>query len=219
MYFFKKIVVGPLETNCYLAANPETKETVIFDPGAGAETIKETIREEQLKPVAILLTHAHFDHIGAVKNLVTEYHIPVYIGEEERRVLSELASVLPSPFYEREKRRDLYLVDADIFVKDEELLELGGMYITCLHTPGHTEGGYSYFFPTEQTVICGDTLFMESIGRTDFPTGDETQLINSIREKLFNLPDETKVFPGHGPATNIEYEKRYNLYARISRRK
>lgn len=219
MVIFKKIEVGLLSTNCYVIANPETREAVIFDPGADAEKIKNEISEQMLKPVAILLTHGHFDHIGAVKNLVTEYHIPVLIGEEEKAVLSDLHSVLPSPFYEHEKKRDLYMITPDRYVTDEELLELGGMYITCFHTPGHTEGGYSYFLPTEHAVICGDTLFMENIGRTDFPTGDEKTLIDSVQKKLFELPDETKVFPGHGPATNIEYEKRYNLYVRVSRRK
>lgn len=88
------------------------------------------------------------------------------------------------------------------------------MYITCIATPGHTIGGMSYFMPVETCVFCGDTLFLESVGNTTFPTGDEGTLYRSIREKLYTLPDATRVFPGHGPATNIEYEKRYNLFCR-----
>lgn len=213
----KKCTVGPLEVNCYLVGNPETGEAVIIDPGADAEGIKDTLREAKMQPVAILLTHGHFDHVGAVKNLVTEFHIPVYAGEAEKEVLDDLEKILPGPFYRTEKKRDLYLLSVDRYLADGELLEIAGMYFTCIATPGHTIGGMSYFMPVETCVFCGDTLFLENVGNTRFPTGDEETLYQSIREKLYTLPDATRVFPGHGPATNIEYEKRYNVFCREKR--
>lgn len=218
MMRLKKCEVGSMAVNCYLLGNPETGEALIIDPGAGAEKIKQALREENWKPVAILLTHGHFDHVGAVKNLVTEYHIDVYAGEAEREVLSDLHKVLPSPFYEVKKKREQYLIQVDRYVKDGELLELAGMYVTCIATPGHTVGGVSYFLPVETCVFCGDTLFLENVGNTSFPTGDEETLYRSIREKLYMLPDATRVFPGHGPATNIEYEKRYNVFCRETKK-
>ncbi len=219
MLQIKRCEVGPLQANCYLLGNPETGEALLIDPGAEAEKIKQTLREEGWKPVAILLTHGHFDHVGAVKNLVTEYHLPVYAAEAERVIFEDLHNVLPQPFYEQTKKRDLYLLSVQRWLKDGELLELAGLYVTCIATPGHTIGGMSFFLPVEKCVFSGDTLFLENVGNTLFPTGDEQTLYRSIREKLYTLPDETRVFPGHGPATTIEYEKRYNMFCREIKKK
>ena len=212
MHSVKTVPVGPLETNCYLIGNPETKELLIFDPGADAAKIKDAVHETGMKPVAILLTHGHFDHVGAVQNLKTEYGIPVIAGEEEKDILADADSILPPMFQEAYPHPGALRIVPDRFVQHEELAEIAGMYVTCLHTPGHTAGGYSYFFPAEGLVVSGDSLFMESVGRTDLPTGDAATLIRSIKEVLYSLPDETIVLPGHGPATNIAYEKRYNMY-------
>ncbi len=205
------IHVGPVETNCYLVCNPDRKQLLIIDPGAEADRIKEQIARTGMAPKAILLTHGHFDHIGAVKNLALEYGIPVIVGEDEKEFLTDLDKVVPNAFGDSIDK-DLFRIEPDYYCKDGELLEYGGLYITCLATPGHTAGGISYFLPTEKVVFSGDTLFLECIGRTDFETGDAGVLVDSIRTRLYSLPPETLVFPGHGPATNIEYEKRYNLY-------
>lgn len=219
MHIVKTIPVGPLATNCYLIGNPETKELLIFDPGADAAGIKSAVKETGMKPVAIFLTHGHFDHVGAVKNLKTEYGIPVIAGEEEKDLLSDKDYVLPGMFREEYPNPDALLITPDRLVSNEELLDIAGLYVTCLHTPGHTAGSYSYFFPAESMVVSGDTLFMESVGRTDFPTGSNEALMNSVRNILYELPEETIVLPGHGPATNIGYEKRYNIFTWTKREK
>lgn len=219
MHIVKTIPVGPLATNCYLIGNPEMKELLIFDPGADAAGIKSAVKETGMKPVAIFLTHGHFDHVGAVKNLKTEYGIPVIAGEEEKDLLSDKDYVLPGMFREEYPNPDALLITPDRLVSNEELLDIAGLYVTCLHTPGHTAGSYSYFFPAESMVVSGDTLFMESVGRTDFPTGSNEALMNSVRNILYELPEETIVLPGHGPATNIGYEKRYNIFTWTKREK
>lgn len=219
MHIVKTIPVGPLATNCYLIGNPETKELLIFDPGADAAGIKSAVKETGMKPVAIFLTHGHFDHVGAVKNLKTEYGIPVIVGEEEKDLLSDSEYVLPPVFRGEYPNPDALLVTPDRCVANEELVDIAGLYVTCLHTPGHTAGSYSYFFPAESMVVSGDTLFMESVGRTDFPTGSNEELMNSVRNVLYELPEETIVLPGHGPATNIGYEKRYNIFTWTKREK
>ena len=167
-------------TNCYLIGNPETDELLIFDPGADAQAIKDAVRDMGMKPVAILLTHGHFDHVGAVRNLKTEYGIPVIAGEEEKQILSDIDAVLPVIFRESYPDLDVFRIEPERFVQNGDLIEIAGMYVTCLHTPGHTAGSYSYFFPAEGLVVSGDTLFMESVGRTDFPTGSNEALLKAI---------------------------------------
>lgn len=205
-YFLKVLTVGDNYTNCCLIGNPETMEMVIIDPGADAPLIKKTINKSGYKPVAILLTHGHYDHIGAAHELRCFYGAKLYCGEKETELLANPDQNLSSMF-----SGSMELV-SDITVKNEQMLEIGGMYITVLETPGHTIGGVSYFFPLWKLLFSGDTLFMESVGRSDFPTGNPKVLIESIIDRIFILPDETVVFPGHGPGTSLAYERKNNPY-------
>ncbi len=200
------LVLGTIMTNCYLALNSETKELLIVDPADEADRIIQKIGELQAKPAAILLSHGHFDHIGASDALRKQYDIPVCALDEERQVLERQTYNL-SAAYGRG-----YTVKADRFFHDGETVELAGFSVRVLHTPGHTAGGVCYYIEAERTLFSGDTLFCESVGRTDFPTGSMGALHDSLHRKLFLLPDETLVLPGHGGPSTIGYEKQYNPY-------
>lgn len=200
-------VVGAIQTNCYFFSEYETGECVLVDPGDDVEDIKQYIEKKGLKPTAILLTHGHFDHILAVKEIKEKYGVPVYAAEAEKKVLlnSEvnLSGQMGKPV----------TIEADYWLKDGETMELLGQEVRCILTPGHTCGGMCYYFPKAGILFSGDTLFQESVGRTDFPTGSMSALIRSIREKLFVLPPAVRVYPGHGLMTTIENEKMYNPFA------
>lgn len=198
--------LGMLATNCYLVANEETGELVIIDPADEAERITARVRQMNARPVAILLTHGHFDHIGAVTSLQKTFVIPVCVMTEEQELLQDVQKNL-SGLYGKP-----VTVQADRFLRDGEKVQLAGFFFTVLHTPGHTVGGCCYYCKEEQVLFSGDTLFHGSVGRTDFPTGSMGMLHDSIHRKLFVLPAETNVYPGHGEATDIAYEKRYNPY-------
>lgn len=199
-------VVGAVQTNCYFAVNDDTKEVLIIDPGADAEQLADKIREQQLKPAAILLTHGHFDHAGAAERLSETFGILVYAHEKEKETLENAGLNLSG--WQGENRQ----YHADIFLKDGQELDLAGFHIRVLFTPGHTVGGCCYYFPYQDVLFSGDTLFESSIGRTDFPKGSASQLIRAIREKLMTLPDGTSVYTGHGDATAVGTERMYNPY-------
>ncbi len=199
-------VLGPVQTNVYIAVNAQTQECVIIDPADQAAFLEETIRNKQLKPVAILLTHGHFDHIGAVRELKRAFDIPVYAHEAELSTLQD-ETVNLSAGYGRGVR-----LEPDHLLKDGEELQLAGSRIKVLHTPGHTVGGVCYYFPEQHYLFSGDTLFAGSVGRTDFPGGSMKTLIESIQQKLMPLPDDTMVLPGHGPDSDIGTEKQTNYY-------
>lgn len=199
-------VVGPVQTNCYFAVNEETKELLVIDPGASAAQLAGQVRKEELKPAAILLTHGHFDHAAGAEELAGELGVSIYAHEAERETLSD--AELNASWMEGNGS----VYHADKFVKDEQELFLAGFHIRVLHTPGHTVGGCCYYFPYEDAVFSGDSLFCMSVGRTDFKKGSMSDLIRSIREKLMVLPERTVVYPGHNDVTTIENERMYNPY-------
>ncbi len=201
----KNIVVGPLEVNCYILGCEDSKDAAIIDPGDDADEIIGTIENEGLKPKLIINTHAHFDHIGAVKAIQDYYKIDFYLHKEDLFLVdnsSEHATsfgLKPIPKPEVNK-----------YVNDDDKISLGNKNITVIHTPGHSPGGVCYYI--DNNVFVGDTLFASSIGRTDLPGGSYETLINSIKEKLFPLGDNTIVYPGHGQSTTIENEKEHNPF-------
>lgn len=200
------LVLGMMATNCYLAVNKETKAALIIDPAAQPERIVQKIADLGAAPEAILLTHGHFDHTGAADALRKKYDIPVCALDKEQEILTDTGKNL-SVMCGRG-----FTVSADRYFCDGESLELAGTSVKVLHTPGHTAGGACYYLEEEAVLFSGDTLFRCSVGRTDFPTGSMSRLHDSIHERLFVLPDETIVFPGHDQASEIGYEKRYNPY-------
>lgn len=202
----EQYVVGSVQTNCYFAINENTSEVLIVDPGACAARLAEIIDEKKLNPTAILLTHGHFDHAGGAAELAERYDIKVYAEEHERETLENPAINLSV----WEGRQLSY--HADVFLRDEQEIDLAGFHIRVLHTPGHTVGGCCYYFSYQNAVFSGDTLFAQSIGRTDFPKGSASALIRSIEEKLMPLPDETTVYTGHNEITTIGTERMYNPY-------
>lgn len=202
----EKFSVGILGTNCYLAVNEETKETVIIDPGACPKKLMSHIKEEGYKPAAILLTHGHFDHIMGIDGFLEEFSIPVYVHEDDRDAMND-ARLNQSRTY----TSGYTFSDAD-YIKDGETLVLAGIAFEVIHTPGHTIGCCCYYVPSENVLFSGDTLFQNSVGRTDFENSSASDLVRSVRERLFVLPDETHVYPGHSGETMIGHEKMHNPY-------
>lgn len=202
----RMMVLGPVQTNCYFLINEDTKEVLIVDPADRAQRIIEWINSEGLKPTAILLTHGHFDHIMGVAGVKKEYNIPIYASKDE-------VEVLANPQINVSTMMGAYLsMKADKLFSDGDVLELAGMKLKVISTPGHTIGSVCFYMEEEKALISGDTLFEASVGRSDFPTGSSRQLIESIKTRLFVLPDDTDVFPGHGGTTSIAYEKAHNPF-------
>ena len=202
----RAFTLGPVGTNFYIAVNKDTKEALLIDPADQAAGIESYLRQNQLQPVAILLTHGHFDHIMAVNELKASLDLPVYAHEDEEEVLKSVRLNMSNMIGAR------YVSEADFYLKDGDTLELAGFHIIVYHTPGHTRGGCCFYIPDEKVLFSGDTLFNCSIGRTDFPTGSMSVLVRSIKEKLFVLPDDVVVYQGHEGVTNIGFEKQHNPF-------
>lgn len=206
MMKIEKFVIGVLGTNCYLVRNEESRECFLIDPAICPQNLVEHIRQEGLDMKAILLTHGHFDHIMGLHGFLDEFSVPVYACAAEERLLNDASMNASAQF------AVAYTFSGADYVEDGQVLSLAGMTIQVLHTPGHTIGCCCYYLPEEGVLFSGDTLFCGSTGRTDFPTGSQSQLVRSIREKLLPLPDETKVYPGHMSETTIGFEKQHNPF-------
>jgi glyoxylase-like metal-dependent hydrolase (beta-lactamase superfamily II) len=203
----EQYVVGSVATNCYFLIQVKTKEILIVDPGDGAEYLASVIASNGYQPVAILLTHGHFDHAGAAEPLAKTYGIPVYAYTREQETLEDGRKNLSSSFTGVGQT-----YHADCYVRDEQELDLAGFHLRVLFTPGHTVGGCCYYVPREDLVFSGDSLFCGSIGRTDFPGGSAAALVQSIKDKLLPLPEQTVVLPGHDARTTIGQERMYNPF-------
>ena len=200
----KVVPLGHIQTNCYILLSPKT--AIVIDPGFNSSVTEQFLKDNKDKETLILLTHAHFDHIGGALSLRNSTGTPIAIGEWESENLKDPSVNLSQRFH-----AVLESFDADILAKDGQELQLGDLKFKVIFTPGHTTGGVSYLF--DDKLFSGDTLFFESIGRTDFPGGDFGVLKNSIK-KLYALPDEIVVFPGHGESSTIGHEKKYNPFVR-----
>lgn len=200
-------VLGMVGTNCYIIVNDQTKKCVVVDPADNADAIYGVIKQEQCVLDGILLTHGHFDHMLAAGSLKELSGAKVYAGLEEKEILSDSTYNLSGVMGGK-----ALTLEADEYLKDGQLFELAGIRFKAIHTPGHTKGSMCYYIEECGTLVSGDTLFAESVGRTDFPTGSMSSIVSSIREKLLILPEDTRVLPGHGDETSIQYEKKYNPY-------
>ena len=200
-------VTGIISTNCYILSNEETKEAVIVDPANLSRTMVRYIEEEGLKVKAVLLTHAHFDHIMGLDQIIAMFgEMPVYVEESDLPLLNN-KELKESRIYTAG-----YSYAGGNVIHDKDVLSLIGYDFQVIHTPGHTAGGVCYYVKEANALFSGDTLFCCSVGRTDFATSSTSALIRSIKEKLFLLPDETIVYPGHMGATTIGNEKVNNPY-------
>jgi len=204
-----RLILGAYETNCYiLRESAAAEDCLIVDPGLGAAQLINFLNEHKLNPAAVVLTHGHIDHIAGVAALRAEFaDTKVYIHKLDANMLTEAKHNLSTL-----AGVQFSTAPADLLVEAGDVIEQAGIKLQVLHTPGHTPGGICLYSKDEGIVFTDDTLFAESIGRTDFPNGSMSQLLNSIREKLFTLPDETKVYPGHGPITTIAQEKAHNQF-------
>lgn len=204
---WERLPLGVMQTNCYCVY--EENKCLIFDPGDDGATLIQWLENKKLLPKAILLTHAHFDHIGAVDEVRDYFHVPVYIHTLEKEWLENPkynGSILFFP------NRPITARRADILLKDEGKIEVDSFSFQVFETPGHSPGSVSYYFPKDNFIISGDVLFYGSIGRTDLPGGDYDVLMSSIKNKLFPLPEETIVLPGHGVETKLSTEKIWNPF-------
>lgn len=202
---YQLVIVGPLETNCYLFFCPETKQCAIIDPGAEAEKIFEAISFLSLKPVIILNTHGHVDHTGANLDLKERYQIPIALHPGDLPLLEEylqlefglMLGARPAP-------------NPDRLLTDGEKISVGRSVLQVIHSPGHSPGSVCFY--TDHLLFAGDTLFSGGVGRTDLPGGSWKDLAHSLKARVMTLPDETMVLPGHGPKTTIGEERESNPY-------
>ncbi len=204
---YENVIVGSLETNCYLIYCEETLECAVMDPGAEPEKIIRTIGEKNLKPVVLINTHGHVDHVGANKDIKDKYDIPLLIHSADAPMLKSFlqsglgfflgAKASPSP---------------DQLLEEGDKVKIGSCSLKTIHTPGHSPGGLSFIH--KNLLFSGDTLFCRGVGRTDLPGGSWETMMDSIKNKILTLSDETIVLPGHGPHTTVGQERNMNPFIR-----
>jgi glyoxylase-like metal-dependent hydrolase (beta-lactamase superfamily II) len=200
-----RLVVGPLQVNCFILADEKTKEAVIIDPGEDAQELLKIIKDKGLKVKYLVNTHGHFDHVGANKALKEATGAELLLHEGDAQLMA--SATMQSRAFGMNSAAS---PRADRYVKHGEVIHAGEISLKILHTPGHSPGGISLL--EQGMVFAGDSLFAGSIGRTDLPGGDLMTLLRSIKTNLMTLPDDTKVFCGHGPATTIGDERRENPF-------
>lgn len=204
----RMLEVGPFGSNCYIVGSEDTKEGLIIDPGADADTILANVAEMGLDIKLIVITHSHIDHVGALARVkeATGATFAMHKDEGDGKIMQGIARMLGSLMGGSVGP----MPNPDRLLEDGDTIEVGDIELAVLHTPGHSPGGISLY--GHGALFSGDTLFNFGIGRTDFPGCSHNVLIESIRTKLMTLPDETVVFPGHGPRTTIGNERRYNPF-------
>ncbi|MCH3916749.1 MAG: MBL fold metallo-hydrolase [Spirochaetia bacterium] len=214
--FIEQLVVGPYQTNCYILGEEKTKSAWIIDPGAEAEAIISKIEEREVLPVAVLLTHAHWDHITALPALVKEYgELEIFVGENDRNYLGKGSYAFikkacnDNSFLNMFDKQLSMLPDPTTLLSGRQFLQ--DCRLLAIPSPGHTPGGFCYYSEEGQFIFTGDTLFAGSIGRTDLYGGDYQAMLRSCMT-LMDLEDDVQVLPGHGPQTTIGRERRYNPY-------
>jgi len=206
MVILRKLVVGPFQSNCYIVGSEATRDGMIIDPGANAKQILQEVKSLELNIKLIVLTHTHVDHIGALKEVAEATGAKVAVHADDSKSLHWQGRAMHAPF------RLFYPAppSPDRLLKDGDSIALGDLHFLVLHTPGHTPGGICLL--GEGVVFTGDTLFNQGIGRTDLLGGSTSQLMNGIHTKLMALPDNTIVYPGHGPDTTIGDERQSNPF-------
>ena len=203
----KGLTVGLLEVNCYILGDEETKEAVVIDPGGDEDEILEALKYAELKLKYIIDTHGHFDHVDANQPLKEATGAKIAIHKADAQMLSQPSA--DAMFFTGNRLR---LSQADLLLKEDDILGFGPYRLKVLHTPGHTPGGISLVLEGYPYVYVGDLLFAGSIGRTDFPGGSFDNLIQAVRTKIFPLGDQYSVYPGHGPVTTVGHERKYNPF-------
>jgi hydroxyacylglutathione hydrolase len=199
--------VGMLQCNCSIFGDETSKEAIVIDPGDDIGDIEAVLARHGLRCTAIVITHAHIDHVGGANKLKASTGAPVYMNMADQELYDHLdvqAAWLGVATPDQ--------TDIDVPTRDGDTVSLAGAAFHVLHTPGHTQGSLCLWIPSEGKLVAGDTLFRESVGRTDLPGGNSRQIVASIKEKLFALPESTVVYPGHGSTTTIAHEKEFNPF-------
>ncbi len=203
------LVNGPIEENCYFLRVAGSDKGVLIDPGSEPDQLRQALDRLGAKPVLLLATHGHFDHVGAVDALAQAYGVPFACHRADVELLDGLEDTFA--FYGMGQTKK---PKVDQLLENGQILEIAGLRLQVLATPGHTPGGLCFYDAEGGHLFSGDTLFQQSVGRSDMPGGDGPRLIQSIQTKLYTLPSETRVWPGHGSETSIGAEKKGNPYTR-----